>query len=185
MPKVMFRTRSSEHRGTGPPAGTGRRERRTASSRLRLLVNAGFASIVLAACGSHPATKQDVIARGNAICAGALRELRAIPPPSSGGTSLPALSAYLKDALPIVEGEVSNLRALPRPAQDRALLDRYVAAMTSSSSAYRSLAAAAGRGDQNGVDQALATLQTNPAATFAGQYGLSQCASAGSTAVSG
>lgn len=156
-----------------------------APRRFGLVVAGGVASLALAACGGHAATKQDVIARGNAICAGALRELRAIPPPSSGGTSLPALAAYLKDAVPIVDGEVSSLRALPRPAENRALLNRYVTAMTSSLSAYRSLAAAAQRGDQSDVDQALAAIQASPASKLAGQYGLSQCASAGSTAVSG
>ncbi|MBV8991539.1 MAG: hypothetical protein JO372_23505 [Solirubrobacterales bacterium] len=167
------------------PSARRRRKRPPASWRLASTACGGLASLVLAACGGHAVTKQDVIAQGNAICAGALRDLRAIPPPAGGETSLPALAADLRSALPIVQGEVSSLRALPRPAEDRALLDRYVAAMTSSLSAYRSLAAAAQRGDQTGVDRALAALQTNPAPKLAGRYGLSQCASAEGTAVSG
>ena len=140
-------------------------------------------ALSLAACGGHAATKQDVIARGNAICAAALRELRATPSPASGATSLATLATYLDAVLPILQQEVSNLRALPRPAADRRLLNRYVAAVSSSAATYRSLAEAARRGDQAGVNQALATLQANPAATLAGRYGISQCASAGSTAV--
>jgi hypothetical protein len=137
----------------------------------------------LAACGRHTATKQDVIAQGNAICAAALRELRATPSPATSATSLAALATYLDAVLPIVQREVSNLRALPRPAVDRQLLNRYIAAVSSSGSAYRSLAQDARRGDQAGVNQALATLQANPAGALAGRYGISQCASAGSTAV--
>jgi hypothetical protein len=153
--------------------------------RFRRGVGAALAAgcVAATACGGHTATKQDVIARGNAICAGALRDLRATPYPTSGKTSVANLAAYMDAVLPIVQREVSNLRALPRPATDRPLLDRYVAAVSSSASTYRSLAKAARRGDQAGVNQALATLQANPAATLAGRYGISQCASAGSTAV--
>ncbi len=141
------------------------------------------ACIAATGCGGHTATKQDVIARGNAICAGALRDLRATPYPASGKTSLANLAAYMDAVLPIVQREVSSLRALPRPAADRRLLNQYVAAVSSSASAYRSLAEAARRGDQAGVNQALATLQANPAATLAGRYGINECATAGSTAV--
>ena len=140
-------------------------------------------ALSLAACGGHSATKQDVIARGNAICAAALRELRATPSPASGGTSLAALATYLARGRP--DRAAGGLQP-PRAAEagrGQALLNRYVAAVSSSAATYRSLAEAARRGDQAGVNQALATLQANPAATLAGRYGISQCASAGGTAV--
>lgn len=149
----------------------------------RILPALAAGCIAATACGGHTATKDDVIARGNAICAGALRDLRATPSPASGRTSLANLAAYMDAVLPIVQREVSNLRALPRPAANRRLLNQYVAAVSRSASTYRSLAQAARRGDQAGVNQALATLQGNPAATLAGRYGISQCASAGGTAV--
>ncbi len=149
----------------------------------RILPALAAGCIAATACGGHAATKDDVIARGNAICAGALRDLRATPSPASGRTSLANLAAYMDAVLPIVQREVSNLRALPRPAANRRLLNQYVAAVSRSASTYRSLAQAARRGDQAGVNQALATLQGNPAATLAGRYGISQCASAGGTAV--
>jgi hypothetical protein len=151
---------------------------------LQLAAAGALTAVALGACGSHAATRQDVIARGNAICAGALRDLRVIPPAAAGQTSASALAAYLKRALPILEGEATSLRALPRPAEERALLNSYIAAMTSAVSAYRSLGRAAQGGDQAGVDAALAALRGNGASVLAARYGLTQCATAAGTAVS-
>lgn len=137
----------------------------------------------VAACGGHQATKSDVIARADAICASALQDLRAADP-AGGQASLHELADQLKRGLPIVEQEASALRALPRPATDRDLLNRFIAAMTSSVASYRLLATAAERGDNAGVDQGLAALQANPASTLAAQYGIRECASAGTTAIS-
>ena len=142
-----------------------------------------LAGLGVAACGGHTVTKQDVIARGNAICAGAVRDLRATPVPAAGETSLPGLATYLGAVTPILQREISNLRALPRPAEDRALLDRYLAAVTKSGATYRALEAAARRGDQDGVNQALAELQADPSSSLAARYGLNQCAGGAGTAV--
>jgi hypothetical protein len=146
-------------------------------------VAAALAALVVTGCGGHTANKQDIIARGNAICAGTLRDLRATPPPAAGETSLPGLAAYLRAVMPILQREVSSLKALPRPTADRALLDRYVSAVAQSGATYRALAAAARRGDQDAVNQALAQLEANPASSLAARYGLSQCAGAAGTAV--
>lgn len=136
---------------------------------------------VLAACGGGAPTKQEVVARADAICAGTLRDIRATPAPTGGQSSLPALAAYLRQVVPIVDKEAAQLRALPRPAQDRAVLDRYITAVGNSASEYRGLAAAAARGDRSGVVQALSTLQANPVQTLAQSYGLSQCSGATGT----
>lgn len=151
--------------------------------RLQTALAAALAALVVTACGAHTANKQDVIARGNAICAAALRDLRATPPPAAGETSLAGLAAYLRSIMPILQREVANLQALPRPAADRALLDQYVSAVADSGATYRALAAAAGRGDQDAVNQALAQLQANPASSLAARYGLGQCTGAAGTAV--
>ncbi len=135
-------------------------------------------------CGGHTATKQDVIARGNAICAGALRDIRALPAPASAGASTAALAKYLGQVVPIVDRETDGLRALPRPARDRALLRSYVAALGAADRQYRTLLAAARSGDAAGVSQTLAALASSPAAGLAGRYGLAQCASASGTALS-
>ncbi len=155
----------------------------TNPARLRTALAAALAALIVTACGGHTANKQDVIARGNAICAAALRDLRVTPPPAGGETSLPGLAAYLRAVVPILQREVSSLQKLPRPAADRALLDQYVAAMKKSGATDRALATAAQRGDQDAVNQALAELQVNPASSLAARYGLNQCAGATGTAV--
>ena len=149
--------------------------------RLRAPLAAVLAALVVAGCGGHAATKQDVIARGNAICAGALRDLRATPTPAGG--SLSGLATYLQSVLPTLQREASNLQALPRPATDRALLNQYLSAIRLSQASDRALLAAARRGDQTAVNQALAQLQANPASSLAARYGLAQCGSAAGTAV--
>jgi len=151
--------------------------------RLRTALATALAALIVTACGGHTATKQDVIARGNAICAAAQRELLVTPSPAGGETSLPGLAAYLSAVTPILRREVSNLQALPRPAADRALLDQYLLAVARSGTTYRALAVAARRGDQGDVNQALAQLQANPASSLAARYGLNQCAGAAGTAV--
>lgn len=129
-------------------------------------------------------TKQDVVARANAICASAVRAARTLPSPAGGANSPAALTAYLRQLLPIVDHEAASTRALPRPSQDRALLNRYVAAVSLSDRQFHALDTAAGQGSAGGVSQALAALRTNPATSLAQQYGLVQCASAAGTGVS-
>jgi hypothetical protein len=83
--------------------------------------------------------------------------------------------------VPIVEKEASQTRALPRPAQDRPLLDQYVAAVTASATQYRALAQAARKGDSAAVSQGLAALRASPVPALAARYGLTRCSvSAGS-----
>jgi hypothetical protein len=131
-------------------------------------------AVVLAGCGGKAATKQDVIAQANAICTRALRDVRSVPPPASA--ALPDLSAYLRRVVPIVDREVSGMRALPRPDEDRAVLDRYAAAVARSGQDYRALADAAGRGDEAAVAGSLNALAASPAQALARRYGIAQCA---------
>jgi hypothetical protein len=141
-------------------------------------------SVAATACGSHTATKQDVIARANAICSASVRGVRSVAPPAAGDGSLASLSTYLQKVLPIVEKEGGDTRALPRPARDRALLNRYIAAVTAAEQQYRTLATAAARNDRAVVAEALSALRSSPATTLARQYGLSRCSAAAGTGVS-
>ena len=76
-------------------------------------------SILVGGCGSSAETKQDYIARANAVCASTTRAIRNVAPAgASGGVSLPALGRYFDTVTPIVDSEVKQLRALPRPAAD-------------------------------------------------------------------
>lgn len=137
-------------------------------------------ALAVAACGSST-TKKDVIARGNAICASALRSVRAVVPPAAGTNSGTALSGYLNRVLPIVEKEVSQLRKLPRPSAGKAVLDQYIAAVTAAEGTYKTLAGAARRNDLPSVAKALGALRASPAGGYAKQYGLTQCATAAGT----
>jgi hypothetical protein len=160
------------------------RPRRPRRSALVAVLAMGLCPATLTACGGTQVTRQDVIARGNAICAGALQDIRAVPAPAGGAGSLGGLAAYVRRVAPIVEREARQLQALPRPAKDRALLERYLAAVAAEAGQYRALAAAAQAGDSAGVAQELANLRGSQAASLATQYGLTECAAPGSTAVS-
>ncbi|MGB0093362.1 MAG: hypothetical protein WBP81_12640 [Solirubrobacteraceae bacterium] len=138
--------------------------------------------VVLAACGSHTVTKKDVIAQGNQICETAASSVRSVPPPN--GTSLTALAHYYRRVTPIVQTEVRQLRGLPRPAQDRALLNRYLEAIASSATEFQALAAAAQDGDRGKLASASAQLRSNPAASLATSYGITECGGSSGTAVS-
>jgi hypothetical protein len=141
-----------------------------------------LAGVALAACGGHTTTKADVIARGNQICETAASSVRALTPPS--GQSLSGLASYYKQVTPIVGAEVNQLQALPRPSQDRALLNRYLEAIARSATDYESLAAAARNGDRAALATASAALRSNPAAGLATSYGITRCGGSLGTAAS-
>lgn len=136
-------------------------------------------AMALTGCGGKSATKQDVIAQANGICTRTLRDVRSVPPPTS--SALPALSAYLRRVVPIVDREVARLRALPRPDEDRATLERYLAAVAKAGQDYRALARAAAQGDRAAVAGGLNTLAASPAPGLARRYGMSQCATSPAT----
>lgn len=136
----------------------------------------------LAGCGGHTITKDDVIAQGNQICETAASSVRALSPPT--GQSLGQLARYYRQVTPIVDAEVKKLRALPRPAQDRALLAQYLDAVGRSASQYATLAAAARTGDRAALVSAAAVLRSNPAASLANRYGITRCGGSLGTAAS-
>lgn len=152
---------------------------------------AGLAVASIAAgCGGGGYTKQDFIARANAICTNALRQTRSIAQPS-GAQASPgqgaALAAYVSSVVPVLETEASQLHALPRPpgnTSERAALKRYLAAVTESVAYYKQLAAAAKRGDDQAVASAEAALGASPVYTLATSYGLRSCGTPGATTVS-
>jgi hypothetical protein len=139
-------------------------------------------AVAVSACGGHTVTKKDVIARGNQICQTAASSVRAVPPPT--GQSLPELAQYYKQVTPVVQAEVKQLRELPRPSQDRALLNQYLDAIGSSASEYDALVSAAQNGDRAAVDSASAALRSNPAASLATRYGITECGGSLGTAAS-
>jgi hypothetical protein len=149
--------------------------------RLTAIAVACLVALAVAACGGSSATKKDVIARGNAICSSAVSSVRAVVPPAKGASSGTALAGYFKQLEPIVAKEVSQLRKLPRPSTDKALLDRYIDSVTKAGNVYKQLAAAAQRNDIPGVANYLGALRASPAQSLAQRYGMSQCAAAAGT----
>jgi hypothetical protein len=140
---------------------------------------------LLAGCGAY--TKQDFVARADAICASTVRKTRSLTPPALIGSKaqqLRALAGYLAVVVPLVQSETTQIRALRRPSEDprdRAALARYLAALAQSAAEYGRLAAAARRGDASAVAGAEAALGTSPVATLADRYGLRSCGTPGAT----
>jgi hypothetical protein len=132
--------------------------------------------VLLAGCGSA-VSKQDVIARGDAICDNALRAVRTVPPPA-GSTGA---AAYFGRIAPIVVTEATQLRKLPRPPADRALLDSYIASAARVAGDYLALAAAARSGNRDALATAGAALRESDAPALAGRYGLRDCATSAGT----
>lgn len=153
--------------------------------RLRRIATAVTASALLAAgCGgSAVVTHQDDLAKADAICAAALRQVRAVAPPTGTGPS--ALAPYLDRVVPILRAQDVALHRLHRPAQSHSLGARRVVwlqAEGAAVAAYVSLDRAAHRGDAGALATAEAALRDSPVAALATRYGLSDCARAGSTA---
>jgi hypothetical protein len=142
--------------------------------------------LLLGACG-NTYTKGEFTHQADAICASALRQLRALAPPSFAGTASQrrrTLSAYASRALGIVEAEREQLRSLPKPSQSarqEARLRRYLSAVDRAVADLRSLAAAERAGDAAATAGATSSLAANPVGGLAAAYGLRSCASAGAT----
>jgi hypothetical protein len=150
-------------------------------SRAGLPLSVGVA-LAVSACGGHAITKKDVIARGDQICQAAASSARAVPPPT--GQSMPELARYYRQVTPIVQAEVKQLRALPRPSQDLALLNQYLDAIASSAGEYTALVRAAQNGDRAALASAGAALRSNAAAGLATRYGITECGGSIGTAAS-
>ncbi|MGA9858356.1 MAG: hypothetical protein WBQ18_10885 [Solirubrobacteraceae bacterium] len=147
------------------------------------LVTLILTALLLAGCGGSAVSRSDVIARGNALCAAALRQIRTLAPPTTAPASLTAMSSYLHQIVPIVEKEIAGLRKLPVPDKGQRLFNSYIRSVTVTAADYRTLEHAAQAGDQTGVDAALSALSTSSASSLAAAYGFGQCATAAGTAV--
>ena len=116
-----------------------------------------------------------------------MRETRSIAAPSfshAAAQQLTALADYLASVVPIVQSETTQLRALRRPTEDasaRATLARYLGALAQAAGDYGELAAAARRGDAQGVASAEAALRASPVASLAASAGLRSCGIPGAT----
>jgi hypothetical protein len=138
-----------------------------------------IAMVIVAAlvggCGGHAATRQDVIARANAVCFTAQQAARSLASPAGAAPDSKMLAAYFDKLAPIVAKEARQLATLPRPMQRQAALNHYINAVGASVADYHAAAGAAAAGDSGGVTRALARLQSTGATRYARAYGLNQC----------
>jgi hypothetical protein len=143
------------------------------------------AAALLAGCGSTY-TKQDFIARADAICASTLRELRSVAAQGQPAGSAAQQAGYLAAVARVVQSEASAVRSLPRPSETagaRVALSRYLDSLAQVAADFRALANAARRGDQGALANAEAALRASPVDSLAARYGLHDCATASTTAV--
>jgi hypothetical protein len=97
------------------------RSRRFASTAAFVLIAAATAAVVVvvAETGGSATTHAEYVARVNAICVDYGKKLDAIPPP--GDLSSPgAVVESLEQAIPILEDQADEIRALRHPSKDRA-----------------------------------------------------------------
>ena len=144
------------------------------------------AGVLLAGCGSY--TKQDFIARADAICTTTVRATRLIAPPSfghAGAEQLRALAGYTAKVLPLVQDEAKQLAGLPRPpggaTADKTTLTAFLGAFGALVGDYRTLETAASHANAAGVARAEAALAVSPVGSLAARYGLRSCGTAGAT----
>jgi hypothetical protein len=88
--------------------------------RLALLVSA-LTALIAVGCGGE--SKNDVISDGDKICREANDKLEALEEPEE----LSGLPAYAREARPIVQDAVADLKALDPPEQDREAFDEFIA----------------------------------------------------------
>jgi len=121
--------------------------------RARKLIGVATATALLASCGGDDASDPEFVARADAICTDALRQINRLPQPQ-GNRELPEL---IRQSRPIVREELKRLRELEAPADEASRFDALLAALSERAAALDDVAAAAGRRDaeaaQAGIDR--------------------------------
>jgi hypothetical protein len=142
------------------------------------------AATTLAGCGSTY-TKADLITSADAVCTGAIAQVRSIAA-RADTLGLSGLAAYLAQVVPVVRSEVRQLRALRRPkegVQDRLAFSRFLDDEARVAAGFAAWAQAAKRGDAKAAAGAASALTKIPVAADARRYGLRDCGAAGPTVV--
>jgi hypothetical protein len=142
----------------------------------KLVVPLALGGLLLAGCGGL--SKEELVAKANAICQKAESDFDKVKQPSS--LSDPdAASKYFDQLVPIAEKQLTDLRALEPPDEIKADYDAFVAANDKFVKQLKELVAAAKAKDaQKGV-QLASDLQTTAreATEKARAAGLTKCAS--------
>jgi hypothetical protein len=88
----------------------------------RCVLVAWTVAALLATAGCGGESKQDVISRGDEICREANGRLAELEEPES----ISGLPDYAREARPIVDGAVDDLKGLDPPGEDREAFDRFI-----------------------------------------------------------
>src|ERR1700730_11995669 len=123
------------------------------------LLALGAVSAVLAGCGAGT-SKADYVKRADQVCAQGARRAQAIPAPGAQNGRLSSASAasYIEGIAAVIQQVNNQLKALPRPSQDRVLLDRYLAALDQGVASLLRLDVATARRDRRTIAQSLIAL---------------------------
>ncbi len=139
---------------------------------------AALAALAAAGCGGgggERLSRDDFVAKADAICAGALADERKLAAP----TAISDIPGYVDKALPIVDHTISRLRELRPPAEIQSQVDDWLGKATQARGQLNTLRSAARTGEEATVHTAAATEtglgeQRDAAAR---QLGLTSCAS--------
>ena len=143
-----------------------------------LSVLAAGAALLIAGCGgssSSSSSTASFAAQANAICAAEGAKIVALPAP---GNDLASQGASLEAQLPIIQEELTKLKALTPPSGQEALWKSTLSDLDQSTALIPQVVAAAKAGDTAKVN-ALATQATpltNSATAAAKKLGLTACA---------
>jgi hypothetical protein len=141
-------------------------------TRLAALLAALVVPLFAAACGGE--SKGDVVAGGDEICRAANDKLAELEEPED----ISGLPAYAREALPIVEDAVADLKALDPPDQDRKAFDRFIEKSQELEDLLKELAASGSGTPDAELEEASdrigqVTQESNAAAE---EYGFQDCA---------
>jgi hypothetical protein len=146
--------------------------------RIRVLALAALAVVaaLAAGCGGGGGdrlTKEDYIAKADAICKSANEKLDALPAPES----LEDVASLADDAIAIQEDALSQLRDLKPPEADEARLNEAYDLLGQQVEIGRQIAQAAKDGDEAKVQELLGQIDpvNEQADQIAQDYGLAEC----------
>ena len=143
----------------------------------RLLSVSILATLMTASC-TQQVSKKDYVTDVNRLCDETRRELDAYGAALRNASSVAEVRAAVERGRAIFERFQDDIAALEKPAEDRAILDRWLAAIDEVVDLMRRLEEATESGDIGAIDevaQAAASAQTE-GDELATDYGIEACA---------
>ena len=137
----------------------------------------GLAAVAAACGGDERLSREELQTKGNAICSKYDKQIDAIGTP----TSVEEVPEYVNKALPIVEKEIDEMKALTPPEEDQETFDQMIAEAEKTVEAGRDLGEAAEKNDDAAIEKALNAGNTasDRADQHAQKLGLDACVDSG------